>query len=78
MSSRLRESRDQLLLSERLSSVGRVASSIAHEINNPLASILTTSSLLARELSEGDPRKRQMQAMLEETLRCRDILRRVS
>ncbi len=77
MSSRLRESRDQLILSERLSSVGRVASSIAHEVNNPLTSILTTSSLLARDLPDTDPRKRQMQEMLEEALRCRDILRRM-
>ena len=77
MSSRLRESRDQLLLSERLSSMGRVASSIAHEINNPLTSILTTSSLLVRDLPDSDPHKKQMQDMLQETLRCREILRRM-
>jgi two-component system, NtrC family, sensor kinase len=77
MSSRLRESRDQLLLSERLSSVGRVASSVAHEVNNPLTSILTTSSMLVDDLPDGDPRKRQMKTMFEETLRVRDILRRM-
>jgi len=77
MSSEIKATRDQLILSERLSSVGRVASSIAHEVNNPLTSILTTSSMLMEDLPEDDPRQRQMKTLLDETLRAREILRRM-
>ena len=38
-----------LLQSEKLSSLGQLSASIAHEINNPLAGILTFAKLLARD-----------------------------
>jgi PAS domain S-box-containing protein len=37
-----------LLLSQRLASIGKLAAEIAHEINNPLTSVLTFSKLVAR------------------------------
>lgn len=77
MSSEIKAARDQLIQSERLSSVGRMATSIAHEVNNPLTSILTTSSRLVEDLPEDDPRRRQAKLLLDETLRARDILRRM-
>lgn len=63
-----------ILRSEKLASVGRLASGIAHEINNPLTGILTYSSLLAEEL-KGTPYEEDLKTIKEETLRCRKIVR---
>lgn len=63
-----------ILRSEKLASIGRLASGIAHEINNPLTGILTYSSLLAEEL-KGTPYEEDLKTIKEETLRCRKIVR---
>jgi signal transduction histidine kinase len=39
--------REQLILSERLSSIGLLAAGVAHEINNPLAAIISTLDYVA-------------------------------
>lgn len=51
--SRLREVERQLLHSERLAAMGRLASGIAHEINNPLAGIANHLELLDGDLAAG-------------------------
>jgi signal transduction histidine kinase len=43
----------QLAEAERLASLGRIAAATAHEINNPLTSVLTNLSLVAEALPEG-------------------------
>jgi PAS domain S-box-containing protein len=45
----------QLLLSDRLSSLGRLASGVAHEINNPLAYLTLNLELLGSRLSQVSP-----------------------
>ena len=45
---------EQLMLTDRLASVGELASGIAHEINNPLTSIITFSQLLSEKDLAGD------------------------
>ena len=42
--------RQQLLQAQRLSSVGELASSIAHEFNNILTTIINSAKLGSREL----------------------------
>ena len=49
----LRATQDQLVRSERLSSMGRLAASIAHEVNNPLQSVRTCLELTLEELELG-------------------------
>jgi two-component system, NtrC family, sensor histidine kinase HydH len=42
----------------RMASIGRMASTLAHEIRNPLTAIAGFSELLASDMSEDDPRRR--------------------
>jgi two-component system NtrC family sensor kinase len=71
-----------LVQSEKLSSLGRLSASIAHEINNPLAGILTFAKLLIREADHAVPDETRRAAMLRnlslvqrETERCSAIVR---
>jgi two-component system, NtrC family, sensor kinase len=66
----------QIEQSEKLASVGRLASGIAHEINNPLTGVLTYSDTLLEDL-EHTPFADDLRVIKAETLRCRDIVRGV-
>lgn len=77
----LRAAQNQLVQSEKLASLGKLAASIAHEINNPLSGILTSSKLLLRTLEEGRAADatptfvRHLRLMERETHRCTAIVR---
>jgi len=78
----LRAAQETLVRTETLSSLGKLSASIAHEINNPLAGILTFAKLVSRTLAEGTPddaRRALLQrnlALIErETQRCSAIVR---
>ncbi len=78
----LRQTQAQLVQSEKLSSLGRLAASVAHEINNPLAGILTYAKLLIRMIDENDPVEKlraagakQLRLIQRETERCSAIVR---
>ena len=67
----------QLFRSEKLASLGKLAAGVAHEINNPLTGILTNSSLLLEDLAEDDPWREDVEVMVKETIRCREIVKRL-
>jgi two-component system NtrC family sensor kinase len=78
----LRAAQETLVRAEKMSSLGKLSASIAHEINNPLAGILTFAKLVSRVLAEGPPddaRRAVLQknlALIErETQRCSAIVR---
>ncbi|MEO8587254.1 MAG: ATP-binding protein [Acidobacteriota bacterium] len=51
----LKSAQEVLARSEKLASLGQLSASIAHEINNPLAGILTFAKLMTRMLETGPP-----------------------
>jgi two-component system NtrC family sensor kinase len=67
---RLREAR--FVQAEKLSTLGELLASVAHEINNPLATVLGYAELLSRKASESQ--KEGLEAILEEAERCRHIV----
>ena len=58
---------------DRMSSLGRMAAGIAHEINNPLTGILLYSSNLFKKVAEG-PSREGLGIIMEETQRCKKII----
>ncbi len=81
-SAALEKAQERLVQTEKLSSLGRLAASVAHEINNPLAGILTFAKLLVRSLEEGPPddaarakQVRNLKLIEQETQRCTAIVR---
>jgi two-component system NtrC family sensor kinase len=73
----LKKIHGQLFRSEKLASLGKLAAGVAHEINNPLTGVLTNSSLLLEDLEDGDPKKDDVQVIVNETIRCREIVKRL-
>jgi two-component system NtrC family sensor kinase len=77
----LKRVHEQVLQVEKMASIGRMASVLAHEINNPLSGILTYAKLLRRwvERLPDDPKKPEMMASLElissESRRCGDLVK---
>jgi len=71
----LRTMEERLLQSERLATVGRFASQIAHEIRNPLNSILLNIELLEDEIAESNKEGRGLiRSVLRELDRLNDIV----
>lgn len=73
----LHEKQAQLVEARKLASIGILAAGIAHEINNPLTSILTFSNLMLEQTPEGDPRRERLKMMARETERARIIVRQI-
>jgi two-component system NtrC family sensor kinase len=69
-----------LLSSEKMASIGKLAATVAHEINNPLFGILTYARLVLRELMKHDLAGRdemaeQLQTIERESKRCGELVK---
>ncbi|KPK31776.1 MAG: hypothetical protein AMK70_11790 [Nitrospira bacterium SG8_35_1] len=81
-SEELSEMQNELIHIERIASLGKLSSSVAHEINNPLSGVLTYTKLVNKHLSKLDLENGEKSLMTkylkvieDETKRCGDIVR---
>ena len=69
------EFQKKMMQQEKLVSLGRLCAGVAHEINNPLTTILTSSMLIQEELEQKDPIYDDLTIINNEALRCRKIVK---
>ncbi len=64
----------KLAHSERMATIGRLVSGVAHEVNNPLAAILGFTDLLLENPEMPPAAREDLQIILQETQRTKDIV----
>jgi len=70
----LKKAQAELVQTEKLVAIGRLASGVAHEMNDPLTSILTFGSLLREDTPEGEPIRESLDIILKEANRAKRIV----
>jgi len=70
----LEAAQNQLVSSERLASMGQLSAAVAHEINNPLGTVLIYSHILLNEFDETDKRREDVEIIVSEATRCKNIV----
>ena len=66
--------RQAMMQQDKLASIGRLSAGVAHEINNPLTTILTTAMLIQEDIDSKNPIYEELGTITNEALRCRKIV----
>ena len=70
----LQEVQEQLVHSEKLASMGQLAAGIAHEVNNPLGTVLLYSNLLLDDVKDNEELREEVEMVVKEAQRCKRII----
>jgi PAS domain S-box-containing protein len=65
---------DQLLQSEKLSSIGLLAAGLAHEVNTPITGISSYTQMLLKDTPDSDSRKPILEKIEKQTFRAAEIV----
>ncbi|MCS7177882.1 MAG: cache domain-containing protein [Anaerolineae bacterium] len=74
MAETLCRTQQELLHKEKLASMGQLAAGVAHELNNPLGTIMLFADALHRELPPDDPHRSDLEMILKEANRAKKIV----
>lgn len=73
----IKATQEQLIQSEKLAAVGKLAAKVAHEVNNPLAIIKTTLHIVNKRIPSEDPNKEHLDIVQEEIERIARIIKQL-
>jgi two-component system NtrC family sensor kinase len=65
---------DQLMQSEKLTSIGLLAAGVAHEVNTPLAVVSSYSQMLYKQLHQDDPKTKILDKIIKQSFRASQIV----
>ncbi len=65
---------DQMVQTEKLTSLGLLAAGVAHEVNTPLAVISNYIQMLAKQFPADDPRQKTIERIVKQTFRASEIV----
>lgn len=71
----LKTAQEQLVRSTKMAAIGELSANVAHEINNPLTSVLGYTTHLLKTLDLPEAQRKILLTMEQETLRVRKIIR---
>ncbi len=75
MQRELEKTQLQLLQSEKMASLGKLAAGVAHQLNNPLGGITLFAKLIMEEYELADGAKEDLNRILKDAERCRDTVK---
>ena len=70
-----RYTQQKIMESERLAIIGQLAAGVAHELNNPLGGVLVYSHLLLEDLDGEDPKRENLEKIVKQATRCKEIVK---
>jgi PAS domain S-box-containing protein len=73
----LEQAQQRLIQSEKHAAVVELAGAAAHELNQPLTSVVGYAEMLRRKVKDSDPLKRQLEIVYKEAERMAEIVRKL-